>query len=141
MPSESKSAGKAARKRRPTAKVVQSKAQLTESDEDVPAAKAMSKSKASVSSRVNWNKDMSRTERLLDYLEGNPDLRHKLFSDSTQNAKEENCQKAVSKTAKGPLYGKIAEAVFSVDGDAETRTDYAANPAKYTKAVDNYINR
>ena len=63
------------------------------------------------------------------------------FSDSTRNAKEENRQKAVSKTAKGLLYGKIAEAVFSVDGDAETRTDYAANPAKYTKAVDNYINQ
>jgi len=84
---------------------------------------------------------IARTERLLDWLEENPVDWHKLFSDSTKDAKDEGQQKHVAKGTKSEFHKLIATHVFSADGDKVVQDDFAANPGSYTKSVDNYIGR
>lgn len=91
--------------------------------------------------RIYWDKDTSRTERLLDWLTNNPDDRHKLFSDSTQVANEEGRPKKKAKTSKAQYYAKMAHAVFSVDADAKVREHFKSSPGRYARTVENYIGR
>ncbi|KAF8235111.1 hypothetical protein L208DRAFT_1169058, partial [Tricholoma matsutake] len=79
------------------------------------------------------------TERLLDWLEENPVDWHKLFSDSTKDAKDEGRQEHVAKGTKSKFHKSIATHVFSADGNKVVWDDFAANPGNYTKSVDNYI--
>ncbi|KAJ7588759.1 hypothetical protein C8J56DRAFT_1025941 [Mycena floridula] len=58
-----------------------------------------------------------------------PDQQHKLFSNSTEAAKEEGRVKKVAKMPKNALNALIAKAVFTVDADSVVRDDYAVNPA------------
>jgi hypothetical protein len=113
-----------------------------------PSAKAVSSSSGSSSGgtgkppkarRVVWSTE--RTEDLLDWLEEHPVERHKLFSDSTKDAKDEGRRKRVAKGSKSEFHKMIADAVFSVDKDSAVRDDYRANPINYVKSVDNYIIR
>jgi len=89
--------------------------------------------------RILWNAD--RTERLLDWLEDNPEERQKLFSDSSKDAKSEGRRKRVAKSTKAEFHKMIAAAIFSVDPSADVCADFCANPVNYTKSVDNYIIR
>jgi hypothetical protein len=89
--------------------------------------------------RVHWN--VARTERLLDWLDENPEDRQKLFSDSSKDAKEEGRRKRVAKNTKTEFYKKIATYIFSVDDDSSVRGDFHASPGNYSKSVDNYIIR
>jgi hypothetical protein len=93
-----------------------------------------------VPARVTWDKYPERTERLLDFLDAHPDVAIKLFGDSTQAAKSEGRSKLTAKSNKGAAYLQVADGIFSVDDDVAVRTDFVANPTKYAKAVDNYIN-
>ena len=90
-------------------------------------------------SRVVWDKYPHRTERLLDYLDAHPDTALKLFGDSTKTAKQEGHSKLTAKSNKGVAYLQLADGIFSIDEDAAIRSDFALNPNKYAKAVDNYI--
>ena len=92
-----------------------------------------------IPARVVWDKYPERTERLLDYLDAHPDVAIKLFGDSTQGAKLEGRTKLTAKSNKGSAYLQVAEGIFSIDDDAGVRADFATNPNKYAKAVDNYI--
>jgi hypothetical protein len=92
-----------------------------------------------VPARIVWDKYPERTERLLDYLDANPDVAIKLFGDSTQTAKQEGCSKMTAKLNKGVAYLQVADGIFSIDDDPGVRADFATNPNKYAKAVDNYI--
>ena len=92
-----------------------------------------------VPARIVWDKYPERTERLLDYLDSHPDVALKLFGDSTQAAKSEGRSKLTAKSNKAAAYLQLAEGIFSIDTDAAIRADFAANPNKYAKAVDNYI--
>jgi hypothetical protein len=89
--------------------------------------------------RVVWDKYPERTERLLDYLDAHPDVGIKLFGDSTQTAKLEGRSKLTAKSNKAAAYLQVADGIFSIDDDAAVRADFATNPNKYAKAVDNYI--
>ncbi|KAI0285550.1 hypothetical protein BC826DRAFT_873268, partial [Russula brevipes] len=80
-----------------------------------------------------------RTERLLDYLDTHPEVAIKLFGDSTQAAKSEGRSKLTAKSNKSTAYLQVSDGVFSIDDDPAVRADFAANPNKYAKAVDNYI--
>ncbi|KAJ7157566.1 hypothetical protein C8R43DRAFT_826483, partial [Mycena crocata] len=91
--------------------------------------------------RVSWDKDPTRAERLLDWLETNVDDRIKLFSDSTQDAAQEGRKKKKGKTPKIAYYKMIAEKVFSVDADESLRADYQKKPIRYARSVENYIKR
>jgi hypothetical protein len=92
-----------------------------------------------IPARVVWDKYPERTERLLDYLDEHPDIAIKLFGDSTQAAKTEGRSKLTAKSNKGAAYLQVADGIFSIDEDEAVRADFAANPSKYAKAVDNYM--
>jgi hypothetical protein len=112
-----------------------------------PSAKAVSSSSESSGGtgkrpktrRIVWN--TGRTEALLDWLDEHPVERHKLFSDSSKDAKDEGRRKRVAKSSKSEFHKMIADAVFSVDDDSAVRDDYGINPSNYVKSVDNYIIR
>ncbi|KAN0105459.1 hypothetical protein V8E52_011011 [Russula decolorans] len=92
-----------------------------------------------IPARVVWDKYPECTERLLDYLDAHPDVAMKLFGDSTQTAKLEGRSKMTAKSNKAAAYLQVADGIFSVDHDPGVRADFASNPNKYSKAVDNYI--
>jgi hypothetical protein len=88
-------------------------------------------------SQVHW--DDIRTDRLVDWLEDHPEDRQKLFSDSSQDAKNENRARRVAKGSKSVFYVKMAEYIFSVDGDPKVRGEVREDVKKYAKAVENRI--
>jgi hypothetical protein len=119
--------------RKPTAKVT---ADSPGSDSISDAEGAGKRPKAR---RVLWS--TPRTERLLDWLEENPEDRQKLFSDSSKDAKDEGRRRRVAKSPKSEFHKMIATYVFSTDDDPTIREDFRSNPGNYTKSVDNYIIR
>ena len=72
-------------------------------------------------------------------MDAHADVALKLFGDSTKSAKSEGRSKVTAKSNKAAAYMLLADAIFSVDNDPLIRSDFASNPNKYTKAVDNYI--
>ncbi|KAH9057473.1 hypothetical protein EDB87DRAFT_1550096, partial [Lactarius vividus] len=86
---------------------------------------------------VHW--DDFRTDRLVDWLEDNPEDRQKLFSDSSHDAKKENRPRRVAKGSKSIFHNKMAEYIFSVDVDARVRVEVKEDIKKYSKAVENRI--
>jgi hypothetical protein len=120
------------RARKPSSKVVESASLDSSGEEDttMPPAKVR---------HTSWM--TARTEQLLDWLEENPVNRHKLFSDSTKDAKDEGRRKCVAKGTKSEFHKLIAIYVFSADADKVVREDFAANAGNYMKSVDNYLGR
>lgn len=110
----------------------------TESATDEPQVANKKKAKDSGPS-VSWAKDISRTERLIDWLEQNVIDRQKLFSDSSQDAKKENRKQRVANGSKSKYHLLIAAAVFSIDADPKVREDFQGNSTKYGKAVENRL--
>jgi len=104
------------------------------SDQDGASGKRAPKTR-----RVHWS--AARTERLLDWLDDNPEDRQKLFSDSSKDAKDEGRRKRVAKNTKSEFHKKMATYIFSADSDPEVRADFLVNPVNYIKSVDNYIIR
>jgi hypothetical protein len=92
-----------------------------------------------IPARVVWDKYPERTECLLDYLDTHPDVAIKLFGNSTQAAKSKGRSKLTAKSNKGAAYLQVVDGIFSIDNDLAVRADFATNPNKYAKAVDNYI--
>ena len=126
------------RTRKPSSKVTDS-AQIDSSDEEDDTSQLLQPAKVRRTIRISWT--TARTERLLDWLEENPVDRHKLFSDSTKDAKDEGRRKRVAKGTKSEFHKLIAIFVFSVDADKDVRDDFAVNSGNYTKSVDNYLGR
>lgn len=89
--------------------------------------------------RIYWDKDATRTDRLLDWLDDNPADRQKLFSDSSQDARVEGRKRRVAKGSKTHFYTRMAAAVFSVDAKKDIRDNFGANPDKYAKSVENQL--
>ena len=133
---ESKKPG---RTRRKTAATVASEAAQSEASNDEPDEPTTTTTTLKTPARVVWDKYPERTERLLDYLDAHSDVAIKLFGDSTQVAKSEGRTKLTAKSNKVGAYLQVADGIFSVDDDAAVRADFATNPSKYAKAVDNYI--
>ena len=78
---------------------------------------------------------------VITWCEDNPEDCQKLFSDSTQAAKDQSCQKLVSKMPKLYYHTKIATHVFSVNTDAIVHADFKKNLTCYVKPVDNLLTR
>jgi hypothetical protein len=92
------------------------------------------------SPRVLWN--LQRTDRLVEWLENNVEDRQRLFSDSAQDAKEENRRRRTAKSVKTSFHIKMADYIFSADEDVRVRDDLKAHGAKrYAKAVENRVTR
>jgi hypothetical protein len=129
------------RARKPSSKVTESAQNplIDSSGEEDDTSQPLQPAKVRRTIRISWT--TARTERLLDWLEENPVDRHKLFSDSTKDAKDEGRRKRVAKGTKSEFHKLIAIFVFSVDADKDVRDDFAANSGNYTKSVDNYLGR
>ena len=88
--------------------------------------------------RILWN--ANRTERLIQWLEDNVEDRQRLFSDSAQDAREENRPRLTAKSVKTNFHLRMAEYIFLVDEDERVRDDVKLHGAKgYTKVVENRI--
>src|SRR5712672_3866960 len=115
-------------------------AQQLEGSNDEPEVAVPGTVTLKVPARVIWDKYPKHTEHLLDYLDAHPDVTIKLFGDSIQAARSEGRSKLTAKSNKSTGYLQVADGVFSINNDMAVRTDFAANPNKYAKAIDNYIN-
>jgi len=128
-PARAKPSAKRGKAKAPTAAA-------SESDEEVEVLETRS-SKRLV---VKWDED--RTNRLLDWLDQNPDDRNRLFSDSTAAAKQEGRRKVTAKGNKARYHEALAKAVFgSPDEEPSLRDWYLKEPGKFTTSVLNYLNR
>ena len=122
--------------RKPTAKAADPTANtVATSDSEQP----QTSKQAPKAHQIHWN--VARTERLLNWLEENPEDRQKPFSDSSKDAKDEGRRKCVAKSTKSEFHKMIATSVFSVDDDTNIHADFHSNPVNYMKSVDNYIMR
>jgi hypothetical protein len=88
---------------------------------------------------VVWDKYLACTERLLNYLDAHPDVTIKLFGDSTKATKLKGRIRLTAKLNKSTRYLQVTDSVFLIDEDSAVQSDFAANPMKYSKVVDNYI--
>jgi len=88
--------------------------------------------------QVTWS-DLSRTDRLLEWLDQNTEDWQKLFSDSSQDAHKERQRRYVASGSKVVYHLRIATAVFSVDAKSNIREEFNVDPDKYAKAVENRL--
>jgi hypothetical protein len=130
---------KTGRRRKKSAAAIASEAQESDASDGEPDDSLTDATALRAPTRVIWDKYPERTERLLDYLDANPDVAIKLFGDSTKAAKSEGHIKLTAKSNKGAAYLQVADGIFSIDKDEAVRRDFSVNPNKYAKAVDNYI--
>ena len=90
--------------------------------------------------RIMWNANC--TDRLVEWLEDNVEDRQRLFSDSAQDAKEQNRRPRTAKGSKMSFHVKMAKYILLIDKDEKVRDDVRANGGrKYAKAVENRIGR
>jgi len=89
---------------------------------------------------IMWN--VNCTNQLVEWLEDNIEDHQRLFSDSAQDTKEQNCCPCTAKGSKTSFYIKMAEYILLIDKDKKVRDNIRANrERKYTKAVENCIGR
>ena len=115
------------------------KPQKSQAEVDSEAEIVSSPQEKSTELKVYWEKNPTRTECLIAWLKEHPVERQKLFSDSAQDAKQENRSQRKAKGAKSGLYMQLADSVFSVDNNPKVHEDFKVNPAKYAKSVKNHL--
>ena len=114
----------------------QAKKTANEDEEDTPGPGDSNSS----GPRIIW--DAPRTDRLIEWLENNVEDRQRLFSDSAQDAKEQNRRRRTAKNMKTSFHLKMAEYIFSVDNDVRVRDDLRVHgPKRYVKTVENRITK
>lgn len=86
--------------------------------------------------KISYEKN-GRTDLIIDWLTNNVDDRTRLFSDNMHDPSAEGRSIGTAKTSKMVYYRKIAAAVFK--NDKEEKANYAKDPEKYAKSVENHI--
>lgn len=94
-------------------------------------------STTSAPTRIQWEgKDYTyRTNLLISFCRDNPDLRLKLFSDSTQDAIEQGRTRKQMSANKDNYYKNVAEHVFMNDPDPAIQEAYEADSTRFVGAV------
>ncbi|KAF8343046.1 uncharacterized protein EI90DRAFT_823622 [Cantharellus anzutake] len=106
---------------------------VSRSDDATSAVKAEAKSDPRPP-KIQWDFNERWTDRLIEYLSNNPDVRLKMFSDSVKDARKESRKKVVGSKLKVEYYRQIARAVFDIVDEAE-RTAYVSDPERYATSV------
>jgi hypothetical protein len=89
---------------------------------------------------IRWDKDCAvRTTRLIAWLKENKTARLKIFSDSTQDAKDADRKKEVSSHNKNYYYLQAAQAIFMNDDDEHVRHFSQVQPEVFIKKIDRRI--
>ncbi|KAG6379442.1 hypothetical protein JVT61DRAFT_11918 [Boletus reticuloceps] len=92
------------------------------------------KRKQPKASKIFWEKAYAyRTDRFIEWCQDNPAKRVKLFSDSTQDAREEGRTRVQLNTAKKNTYQELAQYVF--ENDAELGAEWLAKPQAFVSAT------
>ena len=86
--------------------------------------------------RISYEKN-GHTDPIIDWLTENVNDCTHLFSDNVQDASAEGRRMRTAKTSKMIYYRKIAAAIF--ENDREERANYAKEPERYAKSVENHI--
>ena len=108
----------------------------THSQQKASASSPQSPDSELPKSKISYKKN-GHTDHIIDWLTNNVNDCIHLFSDNAQDASAEGRQLQTGKTAKLFYYCKIAAAVFEKDEDAQD--NYAQDPDKYAKSVENHI--
>ncbi|KAF8336303.1 uncharacterized protein EI90DRAFT_156889 [Cantharellus anzutake] len=106
---------------------------VSRSDDATSAVKAEAKSDP-CPPKIQWDFNERWTDRLIEYLSNNPDVRLKMFSDSVKDARKESGKKVVGSKPKVEYYRQIAQAVFDIVDEAE-HTAYVSDPEHYATSV------
>ncbi|KAF8224729.1 hypothetical protein L208DRAFT_1309442, partial [Tricholoma matsutake] len=77
------------------------------------------------------------TDRIIDWLTNHVNDHILLFSDNMQDASAEGRRLKTGKSSKMVYYHKITVAVFANDPDV--KGNYAQDPERYAKSVENHI--
>ncbi|KAG6371205.1 hypothetical protein JVT61DRAFT_9829 [Boletus reticuloceps] len=87
--------------------------------------------------RIQWEgKEYTyRTNLLVAFCKDNPDLRLKLFSDSTQDAIRQGRTRKQMSASKDSYYQQIAQHIFTNDRDPVVRQAYSADPLSFVKTI------
>ncbi|KAG6377051.1 hypothetical protein JVT61DRAFT_1100 [Boletus reticuloceps] len=86
------------------------------------------------STKIYWDKGYAyRTDRFIEWCQDNPTKRVKLFSDSTQDAREEGRTRVQLNTAKKNTYMELARYIF--EHDAELSAEWLAKPQPFVAAT------
>ena len=89
--------------------------------------------------KIYWDKAYSyRTDRFVDWCRDNPTKRVKLFTDSTEDARDAGCAKQQLRTTRNSLYEELAKYVFK--HDAELSAVWAEKPASFVAATQRHHN-
>ena len=74
------------------------------------------------SSKIYWEKGYSyRTDQFIEWCQDNPTKRIKLFSDSTQDAREEGHTRVQLNAAKKNTYFELAKYIFEHDTELSSK--------------------
>ncbi|KAI6146224.1 hypothetical protein BKA82DRAFT_3980732, partial [Pisolithus tinctorius] len=87
--------------------------------------------------RIQWEKaHAARTDRLIEWCKTHEAARKKLFSDSTQDAREEGRSKQQLRHGKNDIYVEIAKVIFSAgDESVEIRALAQDNPGIFAGPI------
>ncbi|KAF8522020.1 hypothetical protein JB92DRAFT_2558186, partial [Gautieria morchelliformis] len=86
---------------------------------------------------IKWDSNHAWTHSLIQLLIDQPDLRRKLFSDSTRDAKDNNRRKLQAKDQKIHLHGVLAKHIF----EEHNAVQYASDPGRFAKSVGQHLGR
>jgi len=84
---------------------------------------------------IYWDKNSSRTARLIEWCKINEEARRKIFSDSTKDAKEEGRTRQQMNKQKNTYYQQLAVAIFDNDEDPKVREYLRAHPTAFTQPI------
>ncbi|KAF8516036.1 hypothetical protein JB92DRAFT_2614385, partial [Gautieria morchelliformis] len=84
---------------------------------------------------IKWDSNHAWTHSLIQLLIDQPDLRRKLFSDSTRDAKDNNRRKLQAKDQKIHLHGVLAKHIF----EEHNAVQYASDPGRFAKSVGQHL--
>ena len=89
---------------------------------------------------IRWDKHFAqRTPKLITWFKENEAARLKLFSDSTQDAKDSNRKKEVSGWSRSYYYSEAAKAIFTDNDDLDVRHCSQVRPDLFATKIDRRI--
>jgi hypothetical protein len=88
---------------------------------------------------IQWAKNPSWTDTLLEYLHDNVAFRIKLFSDSTADATKQARAKLTAKDGKVQQYAALAKYIFATEPGQSSL--YLQNPSRFGTAVETRLRR
>ena len=91
--------------------------------------------------KIHWDQHQDWTFLIIEYLKDNTSFCHKLFSDSSREAKKEGQKKVQGKDGKNQLYADLATHVFAKNSDAAIAAEFSLDHGLFAKSVGQHLAR